>query len=101
MTMIAIDDDLLSKARQEAARAGFPTVDEYVAHLLAREIDEARRRRLRESTAQTRKAMLAAGLTEEEILEDFERFRDELWQERVKNGEVPWLSAESRSTPTS
>jgi hypothetical protein len=94
MSMIAIHDDLLSKAREEAARAGFSTVDEFVSHAIARDIDEARRRQLRESTAETRKAMLAAGLSEEEILADFERFRSQLRHEVLASGKEPLRTAE-------
>ncbi len=37
---IVLDPDLLERAKQAAAKAGYASVDEYVAHLVERELSQ-------------------------------------------------------------
>ena len=93
MSNVAIDEELLTKARAEAARTGFPTVDEFVSDAVRRALMDSKRARFRESARVVREAAEAAGLPEEaEALADFERFRETLRAQLIGTGEEPWLS---------
>lgn len=87
MSEIAIDDALLEKARCVAAEQGYTSLEEFVTSAVAAKVERARRERLLASARTVRSKLEAAGLTEAEVLDDFERFRDDLWQKR-QAGEI-------------
>jgi hypothetical protein len=87
MSEIAIDDALLEKARRVAAEQGYASLEEFVSSAVAAKVERAGRETLLASTGTIHSKLEAAGQTEAEVLDDFERFRDELWQKRQR-GEI-------------
>jgi hypothetical protein len=77
MSQIALDEELLSQARQAAEREGFAGVDDFIADAVAERVRRARRSRFLEATKRRHDRILAAGFTPEEILADFDRLRDQ------------------------
>lgn len=80
MSEIVIDDELLARAREVATSEGFASLEEFVASVLAERVRQPRQADFREGTRTIQEAVSAAGLTESQVLDDFERFRDELWR---------------------
>jgi antitoxin ParD1/3/4 len=68
MNNISLPDALRAAAAEEAARAGFPSADEYVADLVRRDLEE---RRPQEADVHLRRALAGegdpAGVTEEAL----------------------------------
>jgi hypothetical protein len=80
MQQIALDEALLARARALAEQEGYTTVEAFVADAVAERLRRSGRQRFLASALRRRERLLAAGTSEEEVLEDFERFRDELWR---------------------
>jgi len=74
MLNIQLPDNLLQEI--EAAGVTGSAVDAFVQQAVREKLDEEERRKeFHRLTAKIREAMLAKGLTEEEILADFEKHR--------------------------
>jgi hypothetical protein len=76
MKPIQLDEDLLSRAREAAQREGFGTVDEFVAAAVTEWVMRPQRRRFLELAGQLRERVVEGGLTEGELLADFDQWRD-------------------------
>jgi hypothetical protein len=61
---------------KQIQREGFRTVDEFVAAAVTERVMRPQRRRFLELAGQLRERMADVGLTEEELLADFEQWRD-------------------------
>lgn len=85
---ITISPKLISRASQIAKREGFESLEEFVENLIADKIEEYEMKkkskaRVFKMAREVREAIKEAGLTEEELIEDFERFRDTLDREAL------------------
>jgi hypothetical protein len=83
MSQIHIPDVLVAQIEATGVTGG--AVDEFVQQAVREKLDwEARRQEFRRITSRLRQAMQDQGLTEEDILADFESFRREM---STQNGE--------------
>lgn len=74
MHAVVIPPDLLEKIEHTLSNGG--SVDDFVRIAVEEKLDDtARRSRLHHLTAKIHEAMLAKGLTEDEILADFDQHR--------------------------
>ncbi len=80
MRTIAIDEELFDEASKWASRSGFDTLDRFVFSAVEEKILQAKREALARSGDFICNRMDELGITEEEILGDFERFRTELYR---------------------
>ena len=85
---ITISQQLASKASQIAKKEGFESFEKFVENLIEDRIDEYEankqsKARVYKMAREVRKAMREAGLTEEELMEDFEKFRNTLDRETL------------------
>jgi hypothetical protein len=78
MSQIHLSDALIQQIETTAGLTG-SAVDEFVQQAVREKLDwEARRQEFRRITSRVRQAMHDQGLTEEDILADFESFRREM-----------------------
>ena len=74
MPQVELPSDLFEKVEHSLTNGG--TVDDFVRNAVERKLDdEARRKEFHRLSSKIREAMHAQGLTEDEILADFERHR--------------------------
>ena len=74
MPVVDLPPDLIEKIEHRLSNTG--SVDEFVRDAIEQKLDDVERRNeFHRLTAKIREAMLAKGLTEEEILADFEQHR--------------------------
>jgi hypothetical protein len=73
--LVQIPDDLLREADRAAREAGFSTTDEFISWAVADKVRELRQAVFEEVTDRVREGLSERGLTPEEVLEDFEQFR--------------------------
>ena len=74
MPQVELPADLIEKVEHCLTNGG--TVGDFVREAVERKLDdETRRKEFHRLSSKMREAMLARGLTEEEILADFERHR--------------------------
>jgi metal-responsive CopG/Arc/MetJ family transcriptional regulator len=83
---ITISQKLVSRASKIAKKEGFESLEEFVEDLIADKIEEYEMKKRSKAKVfklarEVRKALKEAGLTEEELMEDFERFRNTLDRE--------------------
>lgn len=82
---IALPDMLIPKISQAAKDEGFDKVDDFVAQTLEEKLRALEhKRKFFEVSDRVRAALEKKGISEEEILADFEKFRDKLYLERTK-----------------
>lgn len=75
MRTIAIKDDLFEQATQVAEKSGCPSVEAFITDVIQQSILQYKRSRFSELTDRIGKRREELGITEEEILDDFKRFR--------------------------
>ena len=76
MTEIRIDDDLCACARKAAEREGYASLEAFVTAAIAERVQRPKRRSFLEAAHRLRERLAAEGLSEEEILAEFERSRE-------------------------
>lgn len=84
MTMaINIPDQLVSKISEAAKKRGFTKADDFVTRLIEEKLVELEEQEsIFAVTDQVRARLKAQGISEEQTLADFERFRERLYHER-------------------
>ena len=81
MATVVISDELLQQAKQAAITAGYASPDLLIEEAIAQKIESLRSEASDRLTQHIRERMISAGLSEEEILADFEEFRQSLYKE--------------------
>lgn len=82
-TAISIPDQLLSRIFAAARKKGFVQPDDFAAHLIEEKLLELEaQEKIFAVTDKVRAALEAKGISEEETLADFEKFRERLYHER-------------------
>jgi hypothetical protein len=81
-TTITIPDKIVPKIWEAAQREGYKKADDFVLHLIEEKLLEiADRMKLIEITDRVRDGLVLKDISENEILEDFERFRERIKDE--------------------
>ncbi len=83
MATVQIADDLLHQAREIAASVGYSTPDSLVEEATRQMLKKLKAPEFHRRTQQIRVQMKQQGISEEEILADFERFRQSLAEEKA------------------
>jgi len=84
-TTISIPDQLLPKISAAAKKKGYTQPDDFVARLIEEKLLELEEQeKIFAITDRVRTALEAKGISEEETLADFEKFRERLYHERVE-----------------
>jgi metal-responsive CopG/Arc/MetJ family transcriptional regulator len=84
-TAISIPDQLVPKISEAAKKKGFTKPDDFVARLIEEKLLELEEQeKIFAITDKVRAALEAKGISEEETLADFEKFRQRLYHERTK-----------------
>ena len=81
MRSIAVNEELLGEASEWPSRLGQDALDRFVISAADEKILQAKREAFAKSSESIRRRMEELGITEEEILADFERFRTELYRD--------------------
>jgi len=81
MAIIAISDELVHQAKLLAARAGYSTLESLIEEAIRQKLIQLQAEESQLLTQQIRDKMQEKGISEEEILADFERFRQSLAKE--------------------
>jgi len=83
--VINISDQLMAEISEAAKKQGFDKLDDFVIRLIEERLSELEAKEKSFAiTEKIRTALEAKGISEEETLADFEKFRDRLYQERIK-----------------
>lgn len=84
-TAIQIPYHLISRISEVARKMGFDKPDDFVARVVEEKLLEIEEQeKIFEITDKVRAALEAKGISEEETLADFERFRQRLYHERTE-----------------
>jgi metal-responsive CopG/Arc/MetJ family transcriptional regulator len=84
-TAITIPDQLMPKITKAAQKKGFDKPDDFVTRLIEEKLLELEEQeKIIEITDKVRTALEAKGISEEETLADFEKFRQRLYHERAE-----------------
>ena len=81
MATIAISDELARQARVIATRAGYPTPESLIEEAIRQKLVQLQAEESQRLTQRIRNKMQEKGISEEEILADFERFRQSISKE--------------------
>lgn len=82
-TAIRIPDQLISRISEAAKKKGFAKPDDFVARIVEEKLLELEEQeKIFATTDKVRAALEAKGISEEETLADFEKFRQRLHHER-------------------
>ncbi len=82
-TAISIPDQLFPRIFAAAKKKGFAKPDDFAAHLIEEKLLEMEEQeKIFAITDKVRTALEAKGISEEETLADFEKFREHLYHER-------------------
>lgn len=83
-TVISIPDKLLPKISEAAKSLGFDKADDFVARVMEEKLLELEeKRKFFEISDRVCAALETKGISEEEVLADFEKFRERLYREQV------------------
>lgn len=84
-TAISIPDQLVPKISEAAKKKGFAKPDDFVARLIEEKLLELEEQeKIFAITDKVRAALEAKGISEEETLADFEKFRQRIYHERTE-----------------
>ena len=78
MQTILISDELLNKLEELCREGGYESVDTWLEEAVASQFTSLRRKKAEQIARRIRKGVRNRGHTEEEILKDFETFRERL-----------------------
>ena len=78
MQTIAIPDELLNKLEELCREGGYASIDTWLEEAVESQFISLRRKKAEEIAGRIRKGFHDRGRTEEEILKDFETFRERL-----------------------
>jgi len=85
-TVISIPDKLLPKISKAAKREGFKKPGDFVTHVLEEKLFELEEKeKIFEITDRVGAALEAKGISEEDTLADFEKFREQLYRGQAKS----------------
>jgi 4-hydroxy-3-methylbut-2-enyl diphosphate reductase IspH len=84
MATIAISDELAYQAKLVAARAGYSTPESLIEEAIRQKLVQLQAEESQRLTQRIRNKMQEKGISEEEIVADFERFRQSLLRETQK-----------------
>jgi hypothetical protein len=82
---VAVQDQLFERVEEAARKAGYIGVEDFVTEALEEKMLRLKRERFASAADRIRARREELGVTEEEILADFERFRDELQAEESRS----------------
>ena len=82
MATVQIADELLHQAKEMAASVGYPTPDSLIEEATRQMLRKLKAAEFQRRTQRIGDQMKQQGIKAEEILADFERFRQSLWEEK-------------------
>ena len=84
-TAISISDQLMPRISRAAKKKGFDKPEDFLHRLIEEKLLELEEReKILDITDKVRTAFEAKGISEEQTLADFEKFRQRLYNERVE-----------------
>lgn len=78
MQTIVVSDELLNKLEELCQEGGYASIDTWLEEAVESQFTSLRRKKAEEIAGRIRKGFHNRGHTEEEILKDFETFRERL-----------------------